>query len=135
MTDPCNKVKSKLLLTFKISSACNDTTERKNDFSWFQLSQCSLISDFGFGAGKSLRSVKRSVDCLIGAESTSYWPQTRAGDKGNIYAFFSSFPEFLFLFTLDARGETTRLQQTKLRPDAFNFSLNLSRTLKSLKCI
>ena len=48
--------------------SCN---EQELLFFGFQLSQCSLMSDLGFGAGKSWISVKRSVDCLIGEESTS----------------------------------------------------------------
>ena len=79
-------------------------------FLGFQLSQCSLISDFGFGAGKSWRSVKRSVDCLIIGPSTEYrLTSRRPGGQWwpGLYAFFPPFPEFLFLFTLDVRGETT----------------------------
>lgn len=77
-------------------------------FLGFQLSQCSLISDFG--AGKSLRSVKRSVDCLIVGQSTEYrLTGRRPGGQWwrGLYAFFTPFPEFLFLFTLDVSGETT----------------------------
>ena len=84
-------------------------------FLGFQLSQCSLISDFG--AGKSLRSVKRSVDCLIVRQSTEYrLTGRRPGGQWwrGLYAFFTPFPEFLFLFTLDVSGETTWLQQNSL---------------------
>ena len=83
----------------------------------------SLVSDLG--ARKSWRSAKRSVDCLIDEQSTCWL----TADWGAL-RIFHSFPEFLFLFTLDVRVETTRLQQTHHIPNALSFSQKWSRSSK-----